>query len=303
MAIEQGTKEWRELTFSQREELAPLPEPLQAGVLPKQFRNKIWQVVDANLSDCVVSYMYPEGENGFEDSKEGKFFGTLLDSFQDTVWDLPHDEIEIMVSREVKKFIRDLILDVEGHETLTFIEFMLRRSNIPKSLSDQIKNCFDDAPYIFDCSSESICIIPIASEEAKKNIKRSLDNINQSKLVGSKSHLRNAAEQLNKNNFADCIRESIHAVEAAARQIDPKASKDLSVALNSLEKNGIFIHPALKDAFKKLYGYTSDEEGIRHSLIGQESANVGFDEAIFMYSACVAFVDYLVGKHKQTQEK
>lgn len=303
MAIKQGTKEWRELTFSQREELAPLPEPFQTGVLPKQFRNKIWQVVDANLSDCVVGLVHPENYNGFEGSKKGKFFETLPGSFQDTVLNLPHDENEIVDPYEVQQFIRNLILTAEGHETLTFIEFMLRLSNIPKSLSDQIKNCFDDAPYFINESSEPICIISTTSEEMKESVKRSLGNINQSELAGLKTHLHNAAEQLKKNNFADCIRESIHAVEAAARQIDPKASKSLSVALNSLEKNGMFIHPALKEGFKKLYGYTSDEEGIRHSLIGQESANVGFDEAIFMYSACVTFVDYLVSKHKQTPEK
>ena len=36
-------------------------------------------------------------------------------------------------------------------------------------------------------------------------------------------------------------------------------------------------HPAIKAAFKKLYGYTSDEQGIRHPLLDQDSPNVGVE--------------------------
>lgn len=31
-----------------------------------------------------------------------------------------------------------------------------------------------------------------------------------------------------------------------------------------LKENGIHLHPAMEQAFIKLYGYTSDEDGIRH---------------------------------------
>ena len=38
-------------------------------------------------------------------------------------------------------------------------------------------------------------------------------------------------------------------------------------------------------------GIVSDEEGVRHSLIGE--ANVRFEDAKFMLVACSAFVNYL----------
>ena len=81
-----------------------------------------------------------------------------------------------------------------------------------------------------------------------------------------------------------------------ARQLDPKASQTLAPALKSLERSGT-LHPALKEAFTKLYGYTSDEQGIRHADLGQDSANVGMNEAVFMLGACASFSSYLWRKH------
>jgi hypothetical protein len=54
------------------------------------------------------------------------------------------------------------------------------------------------------------------------------------------------------------------------------------------------MHGALKSAFNKLYGYTSDEDGIRHAIL--EESNVGFDEAKYMIVVCSAFVNYLTAK-------
>jgi hypothetical protein len=101
-----------------------------------------------------------------------------------------------------------------------------------------------------------------------------------------------ALDALNKESFRDVIRESIHAVESAIREYtgDPKAT--LSKGLRTLaDQSG--MHKALMDAFEKLYAYTSDEKGIRHSLVFSENQKVGFDEALFFVSACSAFVAYL----------
>ena len=96
-------------------------------------------------------------------------------------------------------------------------------------------------------------------------------------------------------DWAGSVRESVHAVESAARQLDPNASS-LAPALRSLEKRGA-LHPALKQALGKLYGYSSDEQGIRHALLDQEQASVGMDEAVFMLGACASFASYLWRKH------
>jgi hypothetical protein len=62
-----------------------------------------------------------------------------------------------------------------------------------------------------------------------------------------------------------------------------------------LEKR-INFHPALKEAFDKLYGWTSDAEGIRHGLGLMEEPNLEFEDAKFMLVACSAFINFLLEK-------
>ncbi len=50
----------------------------------------------------------------------------------------------------------------------------------------------------------------------------------------------------------------------------------------------------MKEAFSRLYGYTSDEGGIRHAM--QEDAKCDFDDAKYMLVTCSAFVSFLVAK-------
>ncbi len=301
--MDKGGKEWRELTFSQREGKAPLPEALQSGELNEKFKLKVWTVIGTHISDCVVPPYAILSIGEFIANEDGVFWKEFMLSYNVDVLIVTHDTINIKKTEEVKKWMKEIILERDSHEILTLLEHMLRSPHIPEELANNIESSFELAPYFIDHSDGIATIIPSTSEEAKESIKKSLDNINQSELAGTKSHLRKAAQELNTENFSGSMRESIHAVASAARQIDPEASKDLGPALDSLEKHGILKHRALKQAFKKLYGYTSDAEGVRKPLVYKKNADVGFDEAIFMYSACVAFVDYLASKQRQWDGK
>ena len=92
-------------------------------------------------------------------------------------------------------------------------------------------------------------------------------------------------------NYANAVKESISAVESQCCILtgDPKAS--LGDALKKLEASGVKIHPALNKALHQIYGYTSDDPGIRHG--GTETANVDAALAQFMLVSCSAFVNYL----------
>ena len=68
----------------------------------------------------------------------------------------------------------------------------------------------------------------------------------------------------------------------------------LGNTLKKLKENGVNIHPALENAFKQLYGYTSDSGGIRHGSI--EFVNVASEDAKYMLVSCSAFVNYLTEK-------
>jgi hypothetical protein len=55
------------------------------------------------------------------------------------------------------------------------------------------------------------------------------------------------------------------------------------------------VHKALKQGFNNLYGYTSDEKGIRHHG-SEEDGSVSTEDARYFLVACSAFINYLVVK-------
>jgi hypothetical protein len=74
-------------------------------------------------------------------------------------------------------------------------------------------------------------------------------------------------------DYRNCVKESISAVESAARQIAGEGAK-LADALAALERKGVTLHPALKKGFLRLYGYTSDDDGIRHAILDEPTAAI-----------------------------
>lgn len=96
-------------------------------------------------------------------------------------------------------------------------------------------------------------------------------------------------------DYKNSIKESISAVESLCQVIVGDENATLGEALKKLEDNGMSIHSALKSAFQKLYGYTSDKGGIRHAE-GMLESNVTFEEAKFMLVSCSAFINYLTAE-------
>ena len=112
------------------------------------------------------------------------------------------------------------------------------------------------------------------------------------------AHIQQALESFSNRdnpNYRNAISEAISAVEAMCRLITGDSKATLGKALKELEKrNVINVHPALNEAFKKIYGYTSDADGIRHAM--SELPSVGVEDAQFMIVACSTFVNYLRAK-------
>jgi hypothetical protein len=92
------------------------------------------------------------------------------------------------------------------------------------------------------------------------------------------------------------MRESIHAVESVLTVLEP-GSKFAS-ALSKLESK-LGIHGGLKAGFAALYGFTSDEKGIRHSLGDIAQSDVAEEDALYMLGACASFVSYLIAKSRK----
>ena len=60
--------------------------------------------------------------------------------------------------------------------------------------------------------------------------------------------------------------------------------------LKEMEKKKL-LHAALKEGFIKLYGYTSDADGIRHSMM--DKPNLDAADARYFLLSCTSFINYL----------
>lgn len=110
-----------------------------------------------------------------------------------------------------------------------------------------------------------------------------------------RTHLRRALELFSDRespDYRNSIKESISAVESlVATVVGEKGT--LGQLLKKLEDE-ISLHPALNSAFSSLYGYTSDEDGIRHAIL--ESKDLVFEDAKFFLVVCSAFVNFVESK-------
>lgn len=100
-------------------------------------------------------------------------------------------------------------------------------------------------------------------------------------------------------DYENSIKESISAVEAMCCIITGMtgAQATLGKAIKKLKDSGVHIHSAMESAFSSLYGYTSDENGIRHG--GIDFTNAPAEDAKFMLVSCSAFVNYLIEKQSK----
>jgi hypothetical protein len=139
-------------------------------------------------------------------------------------------------------------------------------------------------------------LAPISDKVEVREIESAVESASLHGLTGANEHIRTALDHLGKKPNPDhrnAIKEAISAVESVVKQISGSSAGGLEDALRELSEKSE-IHGALKAGFIKLYGYTSDEDGIRHAILDQP--NVGFDESKYMIVSCSAFVNYLIAK-------
>jgi hypothetical protein len=269
----------RKLTFAQAEGVDPLPSQMERGKISQELSALVWNVI------------YYDLRRNMEHSHVGFHWGDILQDYHVCYLHKPIDEFEGFHTI-VYENLKEIIFSNNYISLFGFLQFVLRHPQCPPDLPDSISSCLRNARAAYRLVNKDT-FIPIVSEIEAESVERAFADVTDGNLAGAHVHLRNAAECLTVGSYTDAIRESVHAVESAARTLAP--SNSLSDALAALEKKTP-IHAGLKRGFKAIYGYTSDEEGIRHSLLDKGSASVDETDALFMFSACAAFISYLLGK-------
>lgn len=274
----------KRLTFEQAEGVAPLPSQLQLKEVSQELRALLWKTTYDNLTNGIARH--PIGYSFFDEA------------WRQILYD-KHVLYDHKMADEFENRASDLIADLKpifakGNYTsiFGFLQFVLRHRKRPYQFDKLIDRALihGGAAYrILDGNT----IIPVTSDAECATLERAFADLAATEFQGARAHLRMAGEQLTAGNCADSIRESIHAIESVARVLGP--SGKFSEALARLETSSK-IHGGLKAGFNSIYGYTSDEKGLRHSLLDEPQAKVDEADALFMIGACASFVSYMIHK-------
>ena len=280
----------RNLTFSQAYGYEELPQPLKLEELSKKARLKLWGLLYEHFSHTKVADVFGQPH-------VSGTWKSILALLHVDFFELPLDEFDTSFSSLVELF-KECLFRGRFQRVFDLLLAIMRHPKCPHEFIQGVAIIFEQSrlAYVVDVASPPT-IFPATTEEEGEGVLRAIAELNKAGLAGAVSHLRQASDCIGQGDYAGAVRDSIHAVESTARQIDPNA-KTLDPALKSLERAGA-LHPALKQAFSNLYGYTSDEQGIRHALIDNPQPNVGQDEAVFMLGACASFSSYLARKHQR----
>ncbi len=275
------------MKFSQRIGKTPFKIDFQIESMDDDLRNSLWNAIKLFYFDKVQF-------NNISDSEYDYFFNIVWLHF----FKWPLDTLDDYFNTTYKKIL-ELFFIWKWYEVYDFIEFICK-IECPTNTEKFIKFCnqmLERELAGYRIISEKIT--PITNKNEISEIETALEKSKETKLAGVNKHLKEALDKLSDRkspDYRNSIKESISAVESICRIIAKNKKATLGDALKKIESS-IELHPALKKGFSAIYGYTSDADGIRHSM--QEKANIDFADAKYMLVSCSAFINYLIDKSRR----
>ena len=273
----------KNLTFEQAEGLAPLPKQLARTEVSQELRAVLWKYIHGLINETSEqgSYSYYLGDPWNDILQEVHVYREhrLIDDFS--------TDLKTAFAEVRRVFEQGSYADVYG-----WLQFVLR-THSSQEFAERIEQILKYCRSPYRIVDGVIC--PIGTDGDAATVERAFVDLKASGFTGSREHLKSASAELSAGNFSDSIRESVHAVESVVRVLEP--SGDFSKALAKLEAKAK-IHGALVSGFKSIYGFSSDEQGIRHPLLDKGAPAVDEVDAIFMLGAGSAFISYLINRSR-----
>lgn len=267
------------MRFSQRIGKRPIETALQTEGMNDDLRISLWNVLD------IIIWQDDRFENRYAQENIKDFSSSLwFNFFKKPVDTIPQYDFEII------QILRKHFFSASWYDVYDFIEFIIKFFKT-RDISTPINIILERelAGYRFISGS----FIPVTD-------KQEIEAINQATkagpFAGVEAHLISAIDHLSRKqdpDYRNSIKESISAVESLAKEITRNPKATLGDALSTLEKRGD-MHPSLKRSLSALYGYTSDEGGIRHAMLEEPELSVA--DAKFILIACSAFINYMKAK-------
>jgi hypothetical protein len=269
--------------FSERQGFKPVSEVIQVDDISKDLRHSLWNVLSNNF---LLEY---------SGNTRSIFYGKQIDEYIKYLWmdffKKPIDDLHSILfkSGQVNE-LRKLFDGFKWFEVYDFLEFTLNyfeNVTLVEEVNNILNREFSGFRFVGGVFTD------ITTEQEVKMLEEVLTG---KRFPAVSSHLQRALTLMSdrKNpDYRNSIKESISAVESIAKEITGKPKATLGEALKVLESSNK-IHPSLKESFSKLYGYTSDEGGIRHAMLSEP--NLTAADAKFFLLSCTSFINYLKSK-------
>ncbi len=273
--------------FSQRRGLKPIRSVLQVDTMDSDLRNGLWNALSTSF------FPPPPGTLSFLSEKPA--LKNLCQKLWVDYFKAPIDTLDSTWNRTHLR-IRTYFYDCEWYEVYDIVEFVASNYEHYRTSSLFIANCNS----VLEREKSAFRFVGgrITEITSKEEIAEIEEVLESSFLRPVTNHLGRALELLTDRkspDYRNSIKESVSAVEAICNLVGGSSSATLGQALKELDKgSAVDMHPALRGAFDKLYGYTSDADGIRHALLTE--SNLQFEDAKFMLVSCSAFVNYVKAK-------
>jgi len=244
------------------------------------LRNKLWSLLYVHLS--------PDGDDSqLRYSRHGSLYRDIWMN----LFDRPVDTMPSYVSGVVDAMRTYFYDDEAWFKPYDMLEFCLTRPDGFKDGAVELANkILQD--YLSGYRFVSGKLVPVIDDNHVQAIEAALS----AATTPARTHLSKSLGLLGDRQRPDAenaMKEAVSAVEATCSAIVGKRAT-LGEALKKLEHAGVLLHPALKESWLKIYGYSSDADGIRHALHGDSNATV--DDALYFLISCSAFVSLLTAK-------
>jgi hypothetical protein len=280
--------------FSHKYGYKPVKSIIQVQSMDNDLRNSLWNAVH-------IFYLSSLKSNFILDYSDNREMALLCIFLWNDYFKRPVDTIPELCSEAIAN-LRDYFFSCEWNEVYDFIQFLAYRH--PNDEENKKFKGFCNSVLKRELSGYRFIgdvIAPITSEQEIAEIEEALTS--KDSLQPIAIHLQSALNHLSDRkspDYRNSIKESISAIETICKLITNDEKASLSQAIKVIT-NKIALHPALQEAFNKLYGYTSGAEGIRHSLM--DKPDLDFEDAKFMLVTCSAFANYLKVKAAKAEIK
>jgi hypothetical protein len=274
------------MRFSERIGKKKVKVEIQIDSMDTDLKNGLWSIISIYFID-LMCYNVWLSDSVYENTVKAIWFSFFKE---------PIDEVPLK-TETIKNQFRKRFFSWDYLEIYDFIDFIISFNNAPfnkneiiKSLNIILEREFS-AYRIIDDS-----LVPITNEQEIHTIEKALSDTNKFDLKGVNIHISEALSKLSSKtnpDYRNSIKESISAVESICQQITGDKNAELGKALKKLSSK-LAIHGALEQAFTKLYGYTSDSDGIRHAMM--DETNLDIEDALYMLVSCSSFINYLISK-------